>query len=252
MYTTGTGGPDSEGVTKAAFGSPGVYVSTERDNTNNRREPPERAALRRQRVATATLTRDARLEPEPLDLPVADANLGLEAITWVPDSVPDRARASSTRARTRLTIPSRYAQPRGRHLLRRSRGKRDDLRLRAGSRGRRRSPARRDHRQRQSVDHGSLVRPRRRLLVGRVRRHLQRVARTCSTSTRARLPTLRKFYMRQGFERSSTMRNINNEGSRSRRGQVLGGFKPVFYSDDSNTNGHAIRVDSIPCGAFLN
>ena len=35
LYTTGPGGPDSEGVTKAELDSSAIYVATERDNDNN-------------------------------------------------------------------------------------------------------------------------------------------------------------------------------------------------------------------------
>ena len=34
-YTTGAGGPDSEGVTLAELGSSAIYVATERDNNAN-------------------------------------------------------------------------------------------------------------------------------------------------------------------------------------------------------------------------
>ncbi len=70
--------------------------------------------------------------------------------------------------------------------------------------------------------------------------------------TRVGSTTKGKFYIRRGFERPSTMPNINNEGfAITPEASCVGGFKPVFYSDDSNTNLHAIRRDSIPCGAFL-
>ena len=71
--------------------------------------------------------------------------------------------------------------------------------------------------------------------------------------TRVGSPTLGKFYIRQGFERPSTMPNTNNEGfTVTPESTCQGGFKNVFYSDDANLDGHAIRRDSIPCGLFLN
>jgi hypothetical protein len=70
--------------------------------------------------------------------------------------------------------------------------------------------------------------------------------------TRVGSPTKGKFTIRQGFERPSTMPNTNNEGfTVTPESSCVGGFKSVFYADDNDLGGHAIRRDSIPCGAFL-
>ncbi|MEO7034936.1 MAG: hypothetical protein ABI548_13605 [Polyangiaceae bacterium] len=70
--------------------------------------------------------------------------------------------------------------------------------------------------------------------------------------TRPASATRGKFVVRQGFERPSTMANFNNEGfTMATESTCQNGFKSVFYADDSSDAGHAIRRDSIPCGAFL-
>jgi len=83
-YPDGSGDPDSEGVTRAEFTSSTIYVSTERDNDNN--DVSRLSVLRYDTDATGadlTATNEWNLTA---DLPASDPNLGLEAITWVPDS----------------------------------------------------------------------------------------------------------------------------------------------------------------------
>lgn len=84
-YTDGGGNPDSEGVTYAAGGSAGgIYVATER---NNDASTVSRNVVLRfdpsQAGATLTATHAWDLTA---DLPTVGANLGIEAITWVPDA----------------------------------------------------------------------------------------------------------------------------------------------------------------------
>ncbi|MFP3466543.1 lamin tail domain-containing protein [Leifsonia sp. SIMBA_070] len=84
-YTDGTGDPDSEGVTITGAGPDGgIYVSTERNNSANTVSRP--AILRfdpAQPGTSLTATADWNLTA---DLPVVGPNLGLEAVTWVPDT----------------------------------------------------------------------------------------------------------------------------------------------------------------------
>jgi hypothetical protein len=83
-YLDGTGDPDSEGVTKAEFADTSIYVSTERDNDNN--QVNRFSVLRYDTTAGGTdLTalNDWELTP---DLPATGINLGLEAITYIPDA----------------------------------------------------------------------------------------------------------------------------------------------------------------------
>lgn len=84
-YPDGTGDPDSEGVTMTDAGpSGGIYVSTERDNTNNGTSRPE---VLRYDVSADGTTLSATAEWNlTADLPAVGANLGLEGVTWIPDS----------------------------------------------------------------------------------------------------------------------------------------------------------------------
>ncbi len=50
------------------------------------------------------------------------------------------------------------------------------------------------------------------------------------------------------YNRPSGMPNINNEGfTLSGADECVGGSKPVYWSDDSNTSSHALRKGSISC-----
>jgi hypothetical protein len=81
-YTNGSGDPDAEGV---VYTADGVFVSSERDNDHNgtsllmitRYDPTSTAT-------TLTATAEWNLTG---DIPAVPANDGLEAISWVPDSV---------------------------------------------------------------------------------------------------------------------------------------------------------------------
>jgi hypothetical protein len=83
-YTTGTGAPDSEGISKADFADSSMYVATERDNNDN---SVSRLSVLRFDTgslgAELTALNDWNLTA---DLPVVGPNLGLEAITFVPDA----------------------------------------------------------------------------------------------------------------------------------------------------------------------
>lgn len=83
-YPDGSGQPDSEGVT--AVGGQ-VFVSAERDNTNG---SVSRVAILQydpSKISDGAVnaTREWNLEPD-FNLPATDANLGFEAVTFIPDS----------------------------------------------------------------------------------------------------------------------------------------------------------------------
>lgn len=83
-YTDGTGNPDAEGVTYAGGGSAGgIYVATERNNDAS--GTSRNSILRFDPAAsgsTIVATHDWNITA---DLPAVGPNLGIEAITWIPD-----------------------------------------------------------------------------------------------------------------------------------------------------------------------
>jgi len=84
-YPDGTGEPDSEGVTIGGPSSAsGMYVSAERNNSAN--SVSRNSILRFDATAPGTSLTATHEWNLTADLPVTGANLGLEAITWVPDT----------------------------------------------------------------------------------------------------------------------------------------------------------------------
>jgi hypothetical protein len=84
-YATGLGAPDSEGLTRAELTSPAIYVGSERDNLAS--ATSRLVVLRFDTDAPGTeltATNDWDLTADLL--PALGANLGIEAITWIPDS----------------------------------------------------------------------------------------------------------------------------------------------------------------------
>jgi hypothetical protein len=247
-YPNAKGGPDSEGVTKAAFGSSGVYVSTERDNDNG--DVSRLSVLLFDGTAAPTSVSATTEWNLTADLPKVDPNLGLEAIAWVPDGYLT-GRGFIDESTQATYDPSRYANHAGGIFF-------------VGL-----------------EDNGTIYG----YALNHANATFQRVATiasgnpaimdlsfdrdvgylwaacddTCkgrtnvlSIDTRPGSPTLGKFIVLQGFERPSSMANLNNEGfTVTTESTCQGGFKSVFYSDDGNTSKHSIRRDSIPCGAFL-
>ena len=65
-------------------------------------------------------------------------------------------------------------------------------------------------------------------------------------------PQRGRFQVRRAFDRPTTMPNLNNEGiAIGAEAECIAGRKPFYWTDDGETGGHAIRRDSIPCGDFL-
>ena len=84
-YPDGTGNPDSEGV---AMGGPtsasGIFVATERNNDAS--GVSRNAILRFDPTAAGTTSTATQIWDLTSDLPSNGPNLGLETITWVPDT----------------------------------------------------------------------------------------------------------------------------------------------------------------------
>ena len=59
------------------------------------------------------------------------------------------------------------------------------------------------------------------------------------------------FALIKQIAKPSTMPNLQNEGiSIAPESQCVSGQKSFWWTDDGNTDGHALRADTIPCGAF--
>jgi hypothetical protein len=242
-YPNGSGDPDSEGVTMVGDHSDaGMYVSTERDNTNG---GVSRLSVLRfdpsQSGTTLTATNDWNLTA---DLPPTGQNLGLEAITWIDDAY--------------LTANNFYDQG-AQHTY---------------------NPA--DY-----PDHGTGlffvgVEGSGTIYAYALDQHantFHKVATfpggfgtimelqfdrdthdlwaVCDDTCQGRTAVFRlnsgtgAFERVLGFERPAGMPNINNEGfAIAPATYCVDGFKPVFWADDSETDGHSVRSGTLPCAVL--
>ena len=247
-YASGLGSPDTEAVTKAAAGSTALYIASERDNENN---GVSRLVVAMFDGTTTTSTISAVRDWDlTANLPVMGANLGLEAIAWIPDSFLV-SKGFIDESKNLPYDPASYANHEGGIFF-------------VGIEGNGTIYG-------YALDHvgggftrvATIASGNPGIMDLNFDREVGYLWAICDDTcqgrsnvldidTRVGSPTKGKFYIRRGFERPSTMPNINNEGfAITPEASCVGGFKSVFYSDDSNTNLHAIRRDSIPCGPFL-
>ena len=146
-----------------------IYVSTERDNDAN---TINRFSVLRYDTTAAGTDLTALNDWElTADLPATGINLGLEAITYVPDTALVAGRFFDEAANAAYD-PARYPNHGTGLFFVGPRVERHHLRIRAQPR-RQHLHARRDLRERPGRHHGSLVRPRGRLPVGPVRQHVR-------------------------------------------------------------------------------
>jgi hypothetical protein len=238
VYTTGTGGPDSEGVTKAELGSSAIYVATERDNSNN---GVSRLSILRFDTAasgtTLTATHDWNITA---DIPAVGANLGLEAITWIPDTylvgsgfIDDTTLAAYD--------PSRYpghgtglffvgveatGSIYGYALDHMTGGFQRVATLSSGQAGVMDLAFDRD--------------------VGQLWAYCDN---TCGNRSTILRVGLGRFEIRGFIDRPATMTDANNEGiTFAPESECASGKKSFFWADDGNTGQHALRRGTIACG----
>ena len=237
-YPNGSGDPDAEGVTFTTGPTAGMYVSTERDNNVNTISRP--AVLRfdiSAAGATLTATNDWNLTS---DLPVVGANLGLEGITWIPDTFLV-SKGFIDESKGRAYNPADYpnhgtglffvgveanGMVYGYALDHMTNGFTRVATINPGL--------------------GAVME----LQFDRDANDLWAVCDdTCQgRSVILRIDTTGKFTVVRRFERPAGMPNLNNEGfAIAPAALCVFGRKPVYWSDDSETGGHSIRSGSLSC-----
>ncbi|HET6298753.1 MAG TPA: lamin tail domain-containing protein [Kribbella sp.] len=240
-YPDGTGDPDAEGVTLTAAGlAGGVFVSTERNNSNSNVSRPE--VLRFDPTGTAnslTATKEWNLTA---DLPPVAANSGLEGISWIPDSF--------------LTSHGFFDEHTGAAYQPSTYPGHGDGLFFVGLEG-----------------NGTIYAYALDQVGGRYTRvatiasgfpgvmdlnfepetnHLWAV---CDDTCSGRTATLGiaadgKFAVTELYERPGSMPNTNNEGFViAPQSECVDGHKPVYWSDDNDLDGHALRSGTLNCTA---
>ena len=245
-FADGTGNVDAEGVVLTDAGAAGgVFVSTERDNNVS---GTSRTSVLRYDVSSGatelTATTEWNLTADlKAYIPANGANLGLEAISWVPDSllVSKGMRDESTGA---AYNPAAYANHgTGLFFVGLEGGGVYAYALDQVSGGYHRVA---------TISTG---------LDGVM--ELEFEAETgalwavCDNTCEGRSAILEigangLFSTTAVIERPAGMPNLNNEGfAIAPQAQCVNGTKSVFWSDDSSTDGYALREGSIECAAVV-
>jgi hypothetical protein len=241
-FPDGGGEVDAEGVTRAELGSTSIYVASERDNAD-----PTVSRLSVLRYDTsATDSTIAALQEWDLtnDLPEVYANAGWEALTWVPDTfLVAQGFVDETTGETYR--PAMYPDH-GTGLF--------FLGLEANGLV-----------YVYALDHagGSFTRiasfesGHESIMSLAFDRDVGYLWSQCDNGCDNQVDVLAidpsgVFAPRGQFERPATMDNLNNEGiAFAPESRCENGRRAFFWVDDGNAGGHALRADSIPCGAFL-
>lgn len=252
-YTDGTGNPDAEGVTFAGGGSAGgMYVSVERNNDAS--SISRNVILRVVPSAAASLTATNQWDITA-DIPVTGANLGLEAITWIPDSMLV-ANGFYDEVKARAYAPADYPDHAGGlffvgveangnvHAYALNHTNNTFTRVATFASGF------------TTLAGGSSIMD---LAYDRESGYLWAV---CDDSCNGVMsifeidkvvgsPTRGRFKSNRTYARPSSMPNINNEGfTFAPNSECVNNRKPVFWADDNETAGHTIRRATMPCGTF--
>jgi len=248
-YPDGTGEPDSEGVTFTSGGSTaGMYVSAERDNKNN---GVSRISVLRYDPSSAGTTLRATNEWNlTSDLPVSGANLGAEAIAWIPDDVLVARKFFDEKA-NRTYNPADYTnhgtgiffvglESNGNvYAFALNHADNTFTRIATFSTG---------------YPTGVMdlnFDPATNYLWAVCDDGCGGVVGIFEIESNPALATFGRFRAPRRFARPSTMPNINNEGfALTTQAECVNGSKPVFWADDNETGGHAIRRATLPCGVI--
>ncbi len=247
-YLDGTGDVDAEGVTFAAGGSAGgMYISAER---NNAVSGVSRNSVLRYDVSqpgtSLTPTHEWNLTS---DLPVVGANLGAEAITWIPDSVLVN-RAFFDESKNRAYNPADYADH-GTGIFfvgLEANGVIYAFALNhANSSFTRVATITTGYPGVMGLEYDPTT------------KYLWAICDDGCGTTMGVLeidvatgsPTRGRFQAPRRFARPASLGNFNNEGfAFGTQAECVNGLKPAFWADDNQTGGFAIRSASMPCGTI--
>jgi hypothetical protein len=244
-YPNGKGAPDAEGVTTAGGGA-AVYVSTEEDNDQH---VSRLSILRFDTAAPGTALTATHEWNLTAELPAVDANAGLEAIAWVPDAHLV-ARGFIDESTGQAYQPTRYRDHGDgvflvalemkssiyAYALDHSAGTAHRLATFPSGQAAVMDLA-------FDVDLG--------VLWSACDNHCGNRITLLAVDDDPASPTRGRFVVRRGFERPSTLPNLNDEGiTFAPLGACVAGQRRFFWADDANTGGHALRMGSLACSGL--
>ncbi len=246
-YMDGTGDVDAEGITFAGASANGMYIASERNNSNN---SVSRNAILRYDASAAGTTLTATNEWNlTADIPATGANLGFEAITWIPDSVLVN-RGFFDESKGRAYAPADYANHAGGVFF-----------VGVEQTGVVYGYAL-DHTNNSFTKLATIATPFPGVMGLEYDNILKALWVECDdgcggqTATfeidrAAGSATLGKFLRTRTYARPTGMPNLNNEGfALGTATECVGNNRPVIWSDDSETGGNALRTTTITCGTL--
>lgn len=245
-YTDSLGDADAEGVAFAGGGSAaGIYIAAERNNAAS--GVSRISILRYDPSQTWTTLRATHEWNLTTGLPVVGANLGAEAITWIPDSVLVN-RQFYDESKSRAYDPADYPDHgNGVFFI----GLEANGIIYAYALNHVNSTYTRVATISTGFPGvmGLEYDPATRYLWAHCDDGCSTTQGVLEIDVAVGSPTRGRFLAPRRFARPSTLGNFNNEGfAFGTQAECVGGLKPVFWADDNQTGGHAIRSASMPCG----
>jgi len=245
-YTDSTGEPDAEGITFAGAGSAaGMYIASERNNGAN--SVSRNSVLRYDPSQPGTVLRATNEWNLTSDLPVVGANLGVEAVTWIPDSMLV-ANQFFDESKGRAYLPADYADHgTGIFFL----GVEANGNIYAYAL---------NHVTNGFTRIATITTGFPGVMGMEYDRETGYLWATCDDGCNNTTGILEidvaagsaargRFLAPRRYARPTTMPNLNNEGfAFTSNAECVSGRKPVFWADDSETGGRSIRQASITCG----
>ncbi|MET9149358.1 lamin tail domain-containing protein [Streptomyces sp. NPDC004042] len=237
-YPGGSGSPDSESVTLTGSGSAGgVFVATERDGDAS--GTSRLSVLKYDVSGTGSKLTAAREWNLTSDLPAVGSNAGFEGVTWVPDTYLTGAGFKDASTGTAYD-PSRYGAHSGGVFF-----------VGVEGTGMVHGYVLEDsgaHTRVASVSSGMSG-----VMELQWEPQASRLWVVCDGTCHGQHRTMSVntsgvFATTAVYNRPSGMPDYNNEGfALAGAGECVSGTKPVYWADDSNDGGHALRRGTITC-----
>ena len=246
-YTTGTGNTDAEGVTFAAGGSSaGIYVSTERNNDAS--TISRNSILRFDPASSDTALRATNDWNITADLPTVGANLGIETLTWVPDSFLV-AKGFYDESKSRAYVAADYPDH-GAGLFFAGVEANGNLYVYALN-----------HVTNGFTRVATIATGFPGVMGSEFDRESGYLWATCDDTCGNKFnvleinavagPTLGRYGITRRYDKPASLPNINNEGfAIAPNSECVSGQKPVYWADDNETGGYSIRRGAITCGTL--
>ncbi len=238
-FPNGGGVPDAEGVTFAAGDANGIYVSIERNQSGPAADISRPAVLRYDITApggTLVATQEWDLT---VDLPGLGRNAGLEALTWIPDDVLVAKGLFDESAGTTYNPAAYDNHGAGLFFV----GLEQNGQIIAYALNHKTGGFTRIA----TIDSGF---PRvMELTYDAESAKLWAICDNDCNGLTSRLDVAGgRFAVTDTYERPAGMENLNNEGfAIAPEAECVNDLKPVFYTDDDNGAGHALRTGAIDC-----